>query len=223
LHCPPLPACLRPTLGLLSLGDGMELQRSGDLVGAEAVYEAILAARPDDGIAKTLLGSVWCETGRFAAGIELMREVTEVVDYALPHFSLGQAFFGYERMAEAVPAFRRCIGLQPSILAAHIGLGRALTSLGDHEAAAASFRAALLLDPNDPDPYLYTGVLLHQLGRPQDALAQLYEATRLGPERPDTWSALGNALMALLRYDEAEAAYCNGNRQQRDSAVSHPN
>jgi tetratricopeptide (TPR) repeat protein len=217
---PPPLACSR-AIGRLTLQDGLERQRAGDLAGAEAIYDTILGASPNDGIARTLRGLIWCETDRFDAGIEMIRSSIQIADHAFSHFSLGQALSGRARMAEAVPAFRRSIELQPDILAAHIGLGRALAALGNHKDAAAAFRAALLLDPNDPEPYLCTGALLHQLRRPQDALAQLHEATKLGPERSDTWAALGCALLALQRADKAAAAFAREVALVPASATAH--
>ena len=216
-----VPTCLRPMAGRVSLQDGLNLQRSGRLADAEQVYGAIVAANPDDAMAITLLGSVWCESGRFDAGVALLRQAIKTSDYALSHFLLASSLASHGQMEEAAAAFRRSIELQPSVLAAHIGLGQALAAVGDYSGAADAYRDALRLDPNDPEPYRCTGLLLHQLGRPQDGLAHLQEAAKLGPDRPDVWATLGNAYLALRRYDNAALAFGKEIALGPSSAAAH--
>ena len=201
------PAGPKPISDRPRLQDGLDLQRIGDFANAEAIYDAILAGSPHDGIARTLKGLVWCQTDRFESGLQMIRDVAETSNYALSHFSLGEVLAERGRLTEAVAAFRKSIARQPTVLATHIALGRALAALGDHAGAAASYRDALLLDPNDPEPYLCTGMLLRQIGRPHDGLAHLQEAVALGPRRPDAWAALGNAFMALQRPDAAAESF----------------
>lgn len=203
--------------------DGLNRQRSGDLTGAEAIYDAILQATPNDAMVRTLLGLVLCETGRFEFGIQTIRDAISNADLAFSHFSLGQALAGRHRTAEAATAFRRSIELQPDILAAHIGLGQALAAEGDYAGAANAFREALLLDPNHPEPYLCTGTLLHRLGRPRDALVHLNRATDLDSQRPDAWAALGAAFTSLHQHEDAATAFCRQIELAPDSAAAHLN
>ncbi len=201
--------------------DGLDRQRSGDLQAAEAIYATILSTTPNDGMARTLQGLVQCQTGRFEVGIQTIRDAVRIADLAFSHFSLGQALSGQGQMAEAVPAFRRSIELQPGVLAAHIGLGQALAALGNPGDATAAFQAALLLDPKDPEPYLCVGVLLHQLGGPQDALPHLQRAAELGPRRSDTHAALGAALLALKQPEAAAEASSREVELDPASALAH--
>jgi tetratricopeptide (TPR) repeat protein len=212
---------MQPTQCRFSLKDGVDLQRSGDLAGAEAIYDTVLEANPRDDMATTLLGSVWCETDRFENGISLIHRAIATSDYAVSHFILAQAMAGRGRMAEAASAFRRSIELQPSVLAAHVGLGQVLARLGDYKGAADAYLDALRLDPSDPEPYRCTGVLLHQLGRPKDGLAHLEEAARLGPDRVEVWAALGNAYLALRQYKDAAIAFRKEVALAPASATAH--
>ncbi len=203
--------------------DGLNRQRSGDLTGAEAIYDAILQATPNDAMVRTLLGLVFCETSRFETGIQAIRDAITLADLAFSHFSLGQALAGRGRSAEAATAFRRSIELQPDILAGHIALGHALAAEADYAGAASAYSQAVRLDPNHPEPYVCAGTLLHRLGRPQDALAHLKRATELGAQRPDTWAALGAAYVALQQHDDAAAAFRRQIELAPDSAAAHLN
>jgi tetratricopeptide (TPR) repeat protein len=207
-------------LAPLSLQDGLDRQRTGDLAGAEAIYAAILEQAPDDGMVRTLLGLALCAGDRFEAGIQTIRDAIAGTGGAFACFSLGQAFASRARLLEAAEAFRQSLRLQPGVPAAHIGLGQVLAVLGDHAEAAAAFRTALELDPTNAEAYAGAGKLLHQSGRPQDALAHLHTAIELAPARSEFRVALGCALLALGQTDDAAAATCQAAALDPNSAVA---
>jgi tetratricopeptide (TPR) repeat protein len=208
-------------MATLSLQRGLELQRSGDLAGAETIYRSILAQAPNDAMARTLLGLAWCADDRFEAGLQVIRDAITLCDHPFSHFSLGQALADRGRMGEAAIPLRRSIELQPGLPAAHTALGKVLTSLGDYAGAAAALRNALALNANDPEPYVCTGNLLHQLGRPQEALAHFYTAIELAPAQAALRVALGRALLSLGRVDEAAASVCQGVVLDPHSVAAH--
>ena len=65
-------------------------------------------------------------------------------------FNQANALSTVGQFAPAEAAFRRCIGLAPTLAGAHTGLGIVLAETGRLADAIAEFRAAVRLQPNDP-------------------------------------------------------------------------
>lgn len=70
------------------------------------------------------------------------------------HYSLGMELASAERYGEAARAFRRCIELDESYLAAYVEWGKALRSAGDLAGAREAFTAALNLAAEKGDAHV---------------------------------------------------------------------
>ena len=91
--------------------------------------------------------------------------------------NLGNAISGSNQHAAAIECYRRVVAIQPNHVAARFNMGRSLAALDRLEDAVAEFRTALGNAPTDTDA---------------DRIADIH-------------ASMGEALVALGRYDEAQA------------------
>ncbi len=82
---------------------------------------------------------------------------------------------------------------------------------------------ALAAAPDDPAALHLLGVILTESGHPAEALAPLEAAARLCTEDGRIRYHLGNALLALERYQDAEAAYAQATAFDSSLADAHNN
>jgi uncharacterized protein HemY len=72
-----------------------------------------------------------------------LKLVAEYPDSPMGHFSLGRLLLDEKRWAEAIPALKEAVRLDPAYAAAHVALGDALAGQGHKEGAKAAWQAAL--------------------------------------------------------------------------------
>lgn len=86
--------------------------------------------------------------------------------------------------------------------------GLLLNNVGDGEQAVLAFINATTIDPEYEMAWKMMGVILSSdLSMHEEAIVALDRALAINPSDPLVWLARGNALMALNREDEANAAY----------------
>jgi len=167
---------------------GMELQRRGDLAGAEASYRRAwrVALQPARviGLARNH-ASLLVTTGRPA-------EALEVLDRGLAlspndpglRTNRAAALGKLGRLAEALADARRAAAASPGDPLMRNVLGQALGVNGDWSAALSEFRAAGALDPGVPDYPIQAAVSLAGLGRREEACAAFRDVAARYRARP---------------------------------------
>ncbi|MEI9975450.1 MAG: tetratricopeptide repeat protein [Ignavibacteriota bacterium] len=105
--------------------------------------------------------------------------------------------------AEAVPAWRKAVQLNPDDARAHNNLGAALTETGKPEEALAEYRRSLELNDQSSQAHNNLGSALAQQGKLDDALAQFEKAVELNPDN-------GRAQCNLGRRAVGEGPYRGG-------------
>jgi tetratricopeptide (TPR) repeat protein len=196
------------------------LEKNGDFQGALKLLDQALQLDPNDVTVLNAIGHVWLKQAMplnalraFAAALE--REA----GYAPAHHGAGLALWGLGDLAESRAAQRRAAELD-----AHYPDPRgALALLALHEKDQVSAREyalqALALDPAEPSAFLTLATLDEQAGQ-HEAVAErvaheLAQANVAPLQRAPLYRLYGDALDALGRFDEAFAAYSDGNAIQR--------
>ncbi len=159
----------------------MQLQREGDIAGAEAWFRAAMAARPDGGWPYAALGSLIARDNpdRLGEAEEALRRAIELEPgWSRPHNSLAVALRLQGRLEEAEEEAVRAVELDPNDIAAQNNYANLLVHLGRLEDAEYHYLAALDLDPNHPKPYYNLACLYSLLGRDDEAMAMLEESVR---------------------------------------------
>jgi tetratricopeptide (TPR) repeat protein len=123
----------------------------------------------------------------------------------------------------AIELFRKAIGLNAMVAAAHNNLGRALLDLKRPEDALASIDKAITLEPDLAEAYYNRGNALLGLKRPESSLASFDIAIALKPDFAEAYSNRGNVLLGLQRPAEALASYDRTITLKPDYATAHNN
>src|SRR5438067_6902877 len=113
------------------LSSAIELHRAGRLREAAAVYERLLAERPDEPEALHLLGVLRHQQGDHAKAIELIgRAVVLRPNAAALHANLAEAYRALGQHDRAAGCCRMALRLAPDFPEAHCNLGLALQGQG---------------------------------------------------------------------------------------------
>ncbi len=179
--------------------------RAGRLGQASALFDAVLADRPDDAEALDLSGLVAIAQGDFAAAIGRIEKAVQLQETARFRSNLGVALGNAGRHEEALAAYRRALELRPDYPEAQNNLGISLARLGQPQAAERAFRDALALRPDYHDALMNLGDVLQTLGRLKEAADAYERGLALNPAARR--AAYGQALRRLGRTRAALAAY----------------
>lgn len=121
----------------------------GDLPGAAAAAQALVAAHPDQPAGYFLLGMVAAEAGHVAKAIPLMEAAVERGPEAEHLAQLARLLTLLRRDGEAGNAARRAMALTPRDPLTLDTIGCVLVRLGDHEDAVRPFEAAVGAEPGN--------------------------------------------------------------------------
>ncbi|HET6605469.1 MAG TPA: tetratricopeptide repeat protein [Rhodopila sp.] len=195
------------------LREAVALHQTGALTDARALYEQVLAQRPDDPDALHLLGVLMGTEGAEDAGIALIeRAIAHKPDFPTAFFNIGNLRASQGRHAEAVGSLEQCLALAPEHRGALSVAGRSLQSLGKMEKAAAYLQRAVRLDDTDALLWNDLGAALMGAGRLPEAADALRRSVRLRPDFAVAQRNLGLALMTCQHLGEAEQAFVEARR-----------
>lgn len=190
------------------LEQGLQLHRTGDLAGARAVYEKILAGDPENTEALNLLGVVALQCENYDEATRLIGQAVSL-DGANPGYlnNLGQALNGSQNPGGAVESYEKAIALDPGNADVLNNLGISLHELSRMEDAREAYERALALEENDPEIHHNYGVLLQEMGLLSEAAASYHRALELSPRMESTHLSLGSTFNELGNKKTALEAY----------------
>lgn len=186
---------------------------------AETHLRCAIALRPQEVPLHVALGQACSAQGRFEEAEScFMHALAIAPDAANPLVALAGLLRQRGRFTQAADAYQRVLQRQPRRALAHYGLGHCLREQGLVSEAADSFASAVAAEPDYIDAHYRLAVL-----RPgeDDAVyrAQL-ESLRARvptlplPQQVRYWFTLGRRREDAGAYDDAFAAYAEGNRLQ---------
>ena len=207
-----------------ALAQAVALHEKGELAGAERLYSAILAAKPDHAQALHFLGLIRLATGVPAEALRLVAAAMRAAPpSALLLLNHGLALNALARPDEAIASFERAIALDAGFAQAHNNRAVLLSNLGRHEEALASYGAALALEPRNAGTLFNQANVLKDLDRFEEAVASYDRALALRPDLAPALCNRGIALHALKRPDEALASLDAALARAPDIAEAHLN
>jgi tetratricopeptide (TPR) repeat protein len=179
---------------------------------AERVCLALLEREPRHFDALHLLGVVCLDRARLAEAIGYLTcAARERPDDAQVNYHLGTALLGEKLYQQAESVLRHSAALRPGDAGALNNLGNALGGDGRHAEAIDCYRQVLAIDAGHAPAWFNLGRNLAALDRLEDAVAAFREALRhasaeIDADRlADVYASLGETLVALGRYEEAQA------------------
>lgn len=191
--------------------EAVERHQAGDLDGAAARYERVLAQRPEDANALNLLGLVQRQRGDLPRAVALIRRAVALQPEA-PVFlaALGGTLAEAGQLGAAVEALRAALSRRPRDPVSLRNLGQALCGLGRPREALVPLRQAVVLAADSAEARLALAHACRESGQPQAAA----EAARAALALPALAPALADQARFLLAAlgegeapDRAPAAY----------------
>jgi predicted O-linked N-acetylglucosamine transferase (SPINDLY family) len=186
----------------------LAFHHQGRFTEADALYTAILAARPDHFDTLQMLGLIKLRRDEPAAALKLMAQAMR----ARPNspqvlLNYGLVLNALDRHEEALESFERALKYKRKYAEALNNRGSVLTTLGRHDEAIDSFRQALAAKPNYPEAHYNLGNALRRLDRHDDALASFDRALAQRPDYAKAHCNRGTICDRLERHTEALECY----------------
>ncbi len=175
------------------------VRRNHDYRTSLSIWQDTVAKAPDNARARTNLGNVLDDAGRWA---EALREYDTALqlqpDYALAHYNRANLLVRHGRIDEVIAGYREAIRLDPRATHAHLNLGNTYAQQGRWAEAQAEFATVVRLDPTDALAHNNLGNALFNLGHPAEAAAA-FERALPGLDNPTLRFNLATALATAGR------------------------
>jgi len=172
---------------------------------AVTVLTDTLAAIPDSGRARYLLGLAYQRQGNYAGAMEQL-ERADSLEPLLGRNSIHQSLGALRRSQQdydgAIAAFSRRIDLVPNDPAAHHELAEMYVRRSRLDEALAEYTVALMLDPRRADSQVGVAQVYVREGRFAEAAAAGKRATALAADHKEARYVLATSLLRLGRADE---------------------
>jgi protein O-GlcNAc transferase len=185
----------------------MQHHQAGRAAQAEAIYQQILAADPDDADALHLLGVLEFQTGRPALAVQHINRAVQIdPDVAEFQYNLALALEGSGEIDRAIETLRRSIELRPDFSEAANALAIGLAKKGKMDEAVAVLRRAVEIQPDFPEAWNNLGNALWSLRKLHEAREALNRAISLRPDYAEAYNNLGIVLEARGSLEDSIAA-----------------
>ncbi|CAA7623183.1 tetratricopeptide repeat protein [Magnetospirillum sp. SS-4] len=180
---------------------------AGDGATAAALAASAVERQPDWFMSYLNLGNALQSLDRVGEAIDsFQKAITLHPGSAEAHINLSGALELAGRHAEAADMAVKAIMIAPHMADAHVNFGNALLGLDSPGEAVEAYVKATLLEPDNALAWFNMGNAFAAMGDHADAAERYRRAIAIADGAVKQFS-LGNALRALLRLDEAEAAY----------------
>jgi predicted O-linked N-acetylglucosamine transferase (SPINDLY family) len=191
-----------------ALGRARLLWQEGRLASAIAVYEAILAADPDQWEALNGRAAVTLQAGELERAIQLYDAlILRRQDAVEAHYKRANALNGLGRWEEALAGYDRAIALEPTHANAFCNRGAVLERLHRSDDALASYDRALALNSNDALAYYNRASVLRAMKRFDEALVSYEQAIARKTDYVEAYINRGHVLQELRRHEAAVESY----------------
>jgi len=160
-------------------------------------------------VALVCVASAKLRAGSNARKARAVRAVTEPVDHdlAAKRNSVGVAYMGQQRFADAEKEFRAALEADGNFVLAKLNLGISFIAQQKSELAVKALTEATEKRPKDPYGWYNLGLVLKDSGEVEKAIAAFGQVTKIVPNEPDAYYFLGYLYVQQQKYDEAIAAY----------------
>jgi len=194
----------------------------GQFADAVTVLTDTLAAIPDSGRARYLLGLAYQRQGNYrgamqelarAAALEPLLGLNSVFQ------SIGALRRSQQEYDAAIDAFSRRIALVPNEAAAHHELAEMYFRRGRLDEALAEHTVALMIDPRRADSHVGVAQVHLREGRFAEAAAAAKRAAELAADHKEARYVLATSLLRLGRADDGNRELQEYQRLQREATA----
>ncbi len=202
------------------------LERAGQSLEAEAIYQSIVDANADFHPAWQALGLLAFNAGKLELAANLMERAAEAgPNVALYHRNLCEIYRRLGNLAAAVASGQRAVELHPNDPDSHYNLGIAFSDAGNFGESLASYDRALELRPEFFSALFNRGFVLQDLDRLEEARDSFASALKLQPQAAQARFNLGLAQLALGDWENGWANYearWTGSSEAQDGQFKRP-
>lgn len=174
---------------------------------AEAAFKSALAIEPDSEDAVLNLARLFAENGNLKQTIQVIEAVPEGSRSPKMEFTLGAAYDQIKDSKNAVVAYKRAAGMEPTDLQTIDALAQALLSDNQFDEALKEYRLLAQADPQNSEAQVHIAEILRRQGKYEDALTAVRKARSIDPTSLEAGFNEGMLLDVLGRLDEAAKTY----------------
>ena len=161
----------------------IQLQESGDIDGATALFQRILQQEPSDGAALYSLGVICLRCGKPGEALAYAETgVRSVPTFAPMWFLRGAALQGVGQMDSALTSYDEALKLQPDFAEVLINSGVLLRDLFRHKEALERFNQALSSAPDNQTALVNCGIILTEFKESELAIGFFLRLLALNPD-----------------------------------------
>jgi len=144
------------------------------------------------------------------------------IDYeAELHYVLGGSLRDRGKVAEAVEAYSKAIGIRPGYAEAYRNLGLLLIEQQKLREAIKLYESALGVIPENASLHVGLGVAFFHVGKIDRAIECYHKAIEIDPTKANAYDNLGMAFFRLNRVEEALENYNKAIELNPDDPVTH--
>ncbi len=181
------------------VNSGIEFQKKGDAVNAEAQYRKVLASDPNNADALHLLGVLKNSQGKRREGLNLVNTAISISRAAIFLNSRGMIFIDMGLYDEATNDLRAALKLSPDYSEAFNNLGVVYLKTGKFEKALDAAKKSVAFNETLTQGWLTLGSALFELKDYEEAKKSYARALSLDPN-----SAIANINLAKISYMQGE-------------------
>lgn len=190
------------------LGVAHAIHQSGDLEGAVAAFETVLADFPLCGEAWFGLGTIALQAGQYQPAIDMLNKAIECDGLVGIYFiNLGEAYRRVGKVDAALAVLRVACDIDPSNPDAWLNFGVAQADLGDLAVAEEALLKAADLGSLNPAVYRNLGVAKLKASDWEKAMEFFQMAIGLGPHDYASWCGMGEVLRQQGHPSQSVNAY----------------
>jgi len=183
---------------------GLQLAKTGDLLGALSLYNQAIGLRPDAHQYWFNKGLTLCYLQHFDESISAYDKAINLKpDFFKAWYNRGGVLGEIGDFDAAIASFDRALDIQPDYPEAWAARGLALLKLGWVVEAVSSYDRALNLAPHDQETWYYRGVALAVGEQYPEAIAAYDQALAIQPDFHEVWIDRGVVLFNLKRWSDA--------------------
>jgi|CZKL01.1.fsa_nt_gi tetratricopeptide (TPR) repeat protein/peroxiredoxin len=187
---------------------GVALFQHGYLDQAEASFQQVIVAKPDDAEGYYNLGTLSLRRNKFAEARNYLEQTLKLrPNYPEAWNNLGMMAAQEGHPEEAIRAFDQSLQLRPNYAIAHLNLGNVYRRQGDFAKAGDHLHQAVDILPDDAEINYSLGMFYAQQNDLERASAYLHNALALRPDYPEALNNLGVLLVRQQDYTQAEEQF----------------
>lgn len=135
------------------------------------------------------------------------RNESRLFSEVVSHFNLGVSYQNRKEYLNAIEAYKKAIGLDPTYTEAYNNLGILYQEIGDDHHAFETYQRLIKINPNYEKAYNNLGILFYLKGQYGEALEAFQKAITINPHNIESYINLGVLYKKQGQWSKAVESY----------------